>query len=159
MSNALKNALAELEKKIGGTIADKVFCATICYYPARGPHQEVLLKTGQNPTAFIHGLAGIEYDSVYGRQHIDGRIWTKGLTTLKRIEYNGSEWWEEYPFFPIPRYLVERPWAIVKYGGEEYIVNESEDMIIPMRVHNVVPCYDHGTISEIYEQAAANNAV
>jgi len=150
------NAFAEIQEKIGGSVAEKVLCAIIYYYPARGPHQEFLLKTGQNPASFIHGLAGIEYDSMYGRQNVDGRIWTKNLTTLIRKEYNGSEWWEEYPFFPIPSYLVEKPWAIVKYCGEEYLVNEREDIILPMRVHNIVPCCDHGIIMAMYEQAAAN---
>jgi hypothetical protein len=151
------NAIKELVKKIGGSVADKVLCADIFYYSAREPLKEIIFKTGQDPASLIEILAGIEYDPVYGHQHLDGRVWTKDLTTLTRVKYNG-EWWEEYPLFPIPTRLVTKPWAMVKYMGEDFLVNEDEDQIIPMRIHNILQLCDHGAIMTLYEQAAMNIA-
>jgi hypothetical protein len=73
------------------------------------------------------------------------------------MEYNG-EWWEEYPLFPIPKRLVAKPWAMVRYGEEDFLVNANEDIIVPMRVHNILPICNHGEIMALYEQSAVNIA-
>ena len=55
-----------------------------------------LLKEGHTPAEYEAFLAKLDfkYDSGYGMQEVDGRVWLmEEGTWLERGEYDGSEWW------------------------------------------------------------------
>ena len=98
MANAKEELLGHLERN-----KSIIKCATIKrnagYWDDDNTYTQkepILLKEGYTPAEYEEFLAKLDfkYDSGYGMQEVDGRVWLmEEGTWLERGEYDGSEWW------------------------------------------------------------------
>lgn len=101
------------EEFISATEGLKVVCAFIqsgiSYFLDDDDDQPTfILKKGYTPKDYEQFLNSLDfdYDNGYGSQYLYGIVWCEYGKWLTRGEYDGSEWWEEHSYPPIPDYCL-----------------------------------------------------
>ena len=98
MANAKEELLGMLER-VDGVIKCAAIKRDAGYWDDDNTYTQkepILLKEGHTPAEYEEFLAKLDfkYDSGYGMQEVDGRVWlVEEGTWLERGEYDGSEWW------------------------------------------------------------------
>jgi hypothetical protein len=97
MENARKE-LIDFLSSIGKNFSDIAYGRITLYSEEGGPLFDIKIEESPSEEEWekILKKMDIEYDSGYGVQYLLGTIVFKDGSWLKRVEYDGSEWWEYY---------------------------------------------------------------
>lgn len=83
----------------------KLICATVTRSSKKSSTFLLPLKSTKEVVKQFFTSLNFDYDNGYGFQEVYGILWFKDGSWAKRVNYNGSEWWQLYELPSIPKEL------------------------------------------------------